>query len=63
MTSLLLKYSTNITIVNMLNCFLSFPNSFTIVSLKPGSPLREELAFMAIASLTVTKSTYLAQVF
>jgi len=35
MISLLLKYSTNIIIVNMLNWFLSFPNSSTIISLKP----------------------------
>lgn len=52
MISLVLKYSTDITIVNMLRCFLSFPNSFTIISLKSGSPIQESLAFMVIASLT-----------
>lgn len=54
--SLFLKCSTNITVVDMLNCFQSFPHSFTINSLNPGSPIQEKLAFMAIASLTFYKS-------
>lgn len=48
-----LKYSVDITIVNMLNCFLSFPNSFTIITLKPRSPIQEKLVSMPIASWTL----------
>lgn len=42
MISLLLQCNTNTTIVNMRSHFLSHPNSFNFISLKPCGPMKKK---------------------